>query len=172
MELENSPRNTTSLTAVIGFLVVLLLAAHRTFLSSTIVRSRTASKDPCAAAQRNHQGGPRNACKFCNRPSHRFHHPTLPCHISGKTSMYQKWISEGKMPIGLKQFKDQLMVNHERVNRNEIPFTRDKFLQRFPQHLPPFMNPHKLEKPQPHKPRWNNTRTATRTLRTNQTTDA
>ncbi|KAK3245035.1 hypothetical protein CYMTET_45377 [Cymbomonas tetramitiformis] len=65
-------------------------------------------------------------------PLHQFHHPTLPCHISGKTSMYDLWVNHGKMPYALRPLMNLLIVNHDRVAKGQKkPLTKVEFDQQY-----------------------------------------
>ncbi|KAK3283607.1 hypothetical protein CYMTET_8695 [Cymbomonas tetramitiformis] len=91
-------------------------------------------------------------CEFCEQPMEKYHHPTLPCHISGDTNMFDKWVPSqaeraSTMPVALRKFKHQLTINHNRRKRNLPPFTRAEYLLRFPDHTPP-----PLPKPHPNEP--------------------
>ncbi|KAK3245757.1 hypothetical protein CYMTET_44691 [Cymbomonas tetramitiformis] len=69
-------------------------------------------------------GGPNGDCIFCHQPLHQFHHPTLPCHISGNTTMYDLWVNQGKMPYALRPLLNLLIVNRDRVTKGQKPLTK------------------------------------------------
>ncbi|KAK3288584.1 hypothetical protein CYMTET_3949 [Cymbomonas tetramitiformis] len=82
-----------------------------------------------------------NICEFCHEPVEPYHHPTLPCHISGDTHMFNKWApskaeSISTMPVALRKFKHQMVINHDRLKRNLAPLTRAEYLLQFSAHAP------------------------------------
>ncbi|KAK3247590.1 hypothetical protein CYMTET_42918 [Cymbomonas tetramitiformis] len=76
-------------------------------------------------------GGPDGSCAFCHKPLHLFHHPTLPCHMIGKTTLYDSWVNQGKIPYALRPLLNQLIVNHDRVAKGQKPLTKVEFDQQY-----------------------------------------
>ncbi|KAK3253551.1 hypothetical protein CYMTET_37206 [Cymbomonas tetramitiformis] len=76
-------------------------------------------------------GGPNGDCIFCHPPLHQFHHPTLPCHISGNTTMYDLWVNQGKIPYALRHLMNLLIVNRDRVTKGQKPPTKAEFDQQY-----------------------------------------
>eukprot|EP00854_Cymbomonas_tetramitiformis_P016284 gene16284-19325_t len=74
-------------------------------------------------------GGPNNLCIFCHRSLEQFHRPDCACHMSGQTPQSIKWATEGTMPNELRPYMAQLMVNLQRVSKQQPPLTRDQFNQ-------------------------------------------
>ncbi|KAK3266821.1 hypothetical protein CYMTET_24583 [Cymbomonas tetramitiformis] len=75
--------------------------------------------------------GPHNLCIFCHHSLEQFHRPDCACHMSGQTSQSVKWATEGTMPNELRPYMAQLMVNLQRVRKQQPPLTRDQFNQKY-----------------------------------------
>ena len=69
-------------------------------------------------------GGPNGTCVFCHNPLSQFHNPNLPCHISGRTSLYPRWVNQGNMPRPLLHLRNMLIVNHDRIEKGQPPLTK------------------------------------------------
>ncbi|KAK3253827.1 hypothetical protein CYMTET_36937 [Cymbomonas tetramitiformis] len=76
-------------------------------------------------------GGPHNLCIFCHRSLEQFHRPDCACHMSGQTPTSLKWATEGLMPSELRPYMAQLMVNLQRVGKQQPPLMRDQFNQKY-----------------------------------------
>ncbi|KAK3288585.1 hypothetical protein CYMTET_3950 [Cymbomonas tetramitiformis] len=114
--------------------------AGRKLLGQITCQASTSSfnTEPAAATPRTpnnvcseNLGGPNGDCTFCHQPLHLFHSPTLPCHISGKTTLYDQWVNKGKMPVALRPLMNMLIVNYDRVAKGQRPWTKVEFDQQF-----------------------------------------
>ncbi|KAK3256986.1 hypothetical protein CYMTET_33909 [Cymbomonas tetramitiformis] len=50
---------------------------------------------------------------------------------SGKTALYDAWVNQGRMPVTLRPFISQLIVNHDRISKNKEPLSRSELLKQY-----------------------------------------